>query len=212
MNIWQKIGLVALTSLASLTYAQVTPEVAALQQHWAEVNYLTSGKSQVEAFSTLIEDARQVTKQQQNNAEAWIWSGIIKSSYAGAKGGLGALSSAKGAKADFEMAMKLDANALNGSAYTSLGVLYLNVPGWPVGFGDDDKGVELLKKGLEISPDGIDSNYFYAQHLLNEKDYAGAESFLRKALQAPPRAGREIADKGRRDDIEKLQQQIEAAH
>lgn len=211
MNIWQRTGIVVLTSVTSLALAQVTPEVETLQAHWAEVNYLTSGKSQIEAFSTLIEDARVVTEKQHNSAEAWIWSGIIKSSYAGAKGGLGALSSAKSARTDFETAMKLDAKALDGSAYTSLGVLYLNVPGWPVGFGDNDKGVELLEQGLEISPNGIDSNYFYAQHLFDVKDYAGAENFLHKALQASPRLGREIADKGRREDIKKLQQQITEA-
>ena len=38
--------------------AEMTPEVEALQQRWAEVNYMTKGETQVEAFTTLIEDAR----------------------------------------------------------------------------------------------------------------------------------------------------------
>ena len=45
---------------------------------------------------------------------------------------LGALGLAKQARADFEQAIKLDPTALDGSAYTSLGVLYYSVPGWPV--------------------------------------------------------------------------------
>ncbi len=192
-------------------YAEMTPEVEVLQQRWAEVNYMTQGETQVEAFSTLIEDARRVTEAQQDSAEAWIWSGIIKSSYAGAKGGLGALSSAKAAKEDLETAMELDADAMQGSAYTSLGVLYLSVPGWPVGFGDEEKGEELLLKGLEIAPDGIDANYFYADHLFKAEKYEDAQRYLMRALNAPSRPGRELADQGRRGEIERMLQQIEDA-
>ena len=71
------------------------------------------------------------------------------SSLAGEKGGMGALSLVKQARADFEAALKLDPRALDGAAYTSLGALYYQVPGWPLGFGDDDQARQMLKKGLE---------------------------------------------------------------
>jgi len=189
--------------------AEMAAEVTALQQRWAEVNYLLKGKSQIEAFNTLIGDARKVTDANGPSAEAWIWSGIIRSSYAGAKGGLGALSAAKAAKADLEKGMAIDADALDGSAYTSLGVLYLNVPGWPVGFGDEEKGVEYLKKGLELSPSGIDSNYFYAEYLFKEEVYAESARYLNRALNALSRPGRELADQGRQGEIEAMLQEIE---
>ncbi len=210
-NLIVVLGFLSSLLAASVLHADMNQDVIALQQRWAEVNYLIKGKSQVEAFSTLIEDARKVTEAQSNSAEAWIWSGIIRSSYAGAKGGLGALSSAKAAKADLEKGMELDADALDGSAYTSLGVLYLNVPGWPVGFGDEEKGVELLKKGLELSPDGIDSNYFYAEYLFKQDAYTEAERYLNRALNAPSRPGRELADEGRHGEIEAMLQEIDGA-
>jgi tetratricopeptide (TPR) repeat protein len=210
-NLIVVLGFLSSLLAASVLHADMNQDVIALQQRWAEVNYLLKGKSQVEAFSTLIEDARKVTEAQSNSAEAWIWSGIIRSSYAGAKGGLGALSSAKAAKADLEKGMELDADALDGSAYTSLGVLYLNVPGWPVGFGDEEKGVELLKKGLELSPDGIDSNYFYAEYLFKQDAYTEAERYLNRALNAPSRPGRELADEGRHGEIEAMLQEIDGA-
>ncbi len=206
------IGMVCCLGSAAMAHAQMTPEVTALQQRWAEVNYMLKGKPQVEAFNALIEDAHNVTQAQSANAEAWIWSGIIRSSYAGAKGGLGALSAAKAAKADLEQAMTLNADAMDGSAYTSLGVLFLNVPGWPVGFGDEEKGVELLKKGLELSPDGIDSNYFYAEYLFKHEAYDEATRYLNRAMNAPSRPGRELADQGRRGEIEHMLQEIEAPH
>ncbi|MDA1382172.1 hypothetical protein PCI56_27515 [Plesiomonas shigelloides subsp. oncorhynchi] len=52
----------------------------------------------------------------------------------------------KEAKASLEKALKQNPNALDGSAYTSLGSLYYKVPGWPVGFGDDEQAERLLKK------------------------------------------------------------------
>ncbi|MGJ8689680.1 MAG: tetratricopeptide repeat protein [Gammaproteobacteria bacterium] len=189
--------------------AELTPEVLDLQQRWAEVNYRLKDKNQIEAFNTLIEDARVITQAQAETAEAWLWSGIIRSSYAGAKGGLGALSAAKAAKVDLEKALELDPGVLEGAAYTSLGVLYLNVPGWPIAFGDDDVGVQLLKKGLEISPTGIDSNYFYAQYLYNEGELVEAQRYLLRALSADARLGRELADEGRRREIDEMLREVE---
>ena len=75
------------------------------------------------------------------------------------------------------------------------------MPGWPIGFGDDDKARELLTRALEINPDGIDSNYFYADFLLDQGDEDGARRYFEKALQAPARPQRPLADRGRRDEI-----------
>jgi Tfp pilus assembly protein PilF len=93
---------------------------------------------------------------------------------------------------------------LDGSAYTSLGTLYAQVPGFPVGFGDDDKARKLLLKALELNPHGIDPNCFYADFLYREGQYAEALEYLGRAAQAPPRPGRESADKGRRAEIDAL--------
>jgi len=167
------------------------------------------GGSQKVGFAALVAQADQKVAAHPQSAELYIWRGIIKSTYAGVKGGLGALKYAKAAKADLEKALELDAEALKGSAYTSLGTLYFNVPGWPVGFGDDDKAEQLLKKALSINPDGIDPNYFYGDYLRSEKRYAEAKFYMEKALQAKPRAGRELADEGRRKEIQKALLNIE---
>jgi len=203
------VSILAYFCVLSPAHAELTPEVLDLQQRWGEVNYRLKDKSQIEAFNTLIEDARVITQAQADKAEAWLWSGIIRSSYAGVKGGLGALSAAKAAKADLEKALELDPDVLEGAAYTSLGVLYLNVPGWPIAFGDDEVGVQLLKKGLEISPAGIDSNYFYAQYLYNEGELVEAQRYLLRALSAEARLGRELADQGRRREIDEMLREVE---
>ena len=177
-------------------------EVRQLQKRWAEVNYQLEGKTQLTAFEELVAQADRVTQSNAESAAAWIWSGIIKSSFAGAKGGFGAMKLAKASRADLEKAMEIDSSALQGSAYTSLGTLYFKVPGWPVGFGDDDKAEELLKKALVVNPDGIDPNYFYGDYLLEQKRYAEAEQALVRAQQAPARPERPLADAGRQEEIQ----------
>ncbi|MEJ8567792.1 tetratricopeptide repeat protein [Elongatibacter sediminis] len=181
--------------------AQLDPDVQRLQKRWAEINYQLAGKTQETAFKSLVEEAEQVTQAHPDQAEAWIWSGIIKSTYAGAKGGLGALKYAKASRKELEHALDLDSDALQGSAYTSLGTLYYSVPGWPVGFGNDEKAESLLLKALDINPDGIDSNYFYGSFLLDQKRYEEARKFLMQARSAAPRPDRPIADAGRQEEI-----------
>jgi len=185
--------------------AAFNAELLSIQQAWAKVNYETpAGDARAQAFDQLEKRAEQFVQQHPGRAEALIWEAIIESSYAGAKGGLGALGLAKEARGNLEAAMKINPAALDGSAYTSLGTLYYKVPGFPVGFGDHDKARKLLKKALEINPNGIDPNYFYAEFLYEEGEYAQALPYLDKAAKAPPRPGRESADKGRRAEIAAL--------
>ncbi|MEB0040021.1 MULTISPECIES: hypothetical protein [unclassified Pseudomonas] len=178
--------------------------LVAIQQDWARIQYELPQEQRVAAFEALSTQALAFVEDRPNTAEAWIWSGIVTSSWAGAQGGLGALSKAKQAKTDLEKALSLDPNALQGSAYTSLAALYDRVPGWPIGFGDSDKAQQLLEQGLLLNPGGIDTLYFWGDHLFRQGHYAQARDALNKALQAPRRPGREQADAGRKKEIQLL--------
>ncbi len=196
----QLIYLVLL--LPAMVFAQSTDDIVSeLQKNWAIANYEMTGDAQIEAYETLIEKADAAVANNSGSAEILVWNGIIKSAYAGVKGGLGALSYAKDARKSLEASLKIDDHALNGSAYASLGTLYSKVPGWPVGFGSDKKAVQFLQKALAINPDGIDPNYFYADYLRDNKDYESAEKYLLKAQEAAPRADRPVADTGRQQEI-----------
>lgn len=188
--------------LPGVVFAESVDEaVSQLQHDWAVANYEMSGKEQQAAYESLIERSELAVKQHTSSAELLVWNGIIKSSFAGVKGGVGALSYAKQAKKSLEAAMRISDQVLQGSAYTSLGTLYFKVPGWPLGFGNNEKAEQLLTKALEINPDGIDSNYFYADYLLDQKDFENAERYFLKAQHAAPRADRPIADAGRQREI-----------
>ena len=183
--------------LTVFTLTSQAADIAPLQQRWAEIQYQLPDKEKPAAFEALAAEAEQVSQNEPDSAPALIWHGIILSSWAGAEGGLGALGKVKQAKAELEKALAIDPEALNGSAYTSLGALYYQVPGWPIGFGDDDQAEALLKRALELNPDGIDSNFFWADYLLDQNRYAEAKAALLKAQAAAPRPERPLADQGR---------------
>ncbi len=208
MNKLLSLSLLLTLLPSTIVLADIENDLVHLQERWAEVNYQLESNLQESAFEQLIAEAESVTTEYPDSAEAWIWSGIIKSTYAGVKGGLVALSMAKAAKADLEQAIAINPDALDGSAYNTLGTLYFSVPGWPIGFGDDDYAGELISMALALNPDGIDPNYFYASYLVSERRYAEAREYLLKAQQAPPRPGREVADAGRQMEINELLAEI----
>jgi len=211
-SLYKYIGALLLL-LSAQSFAENSPafdlQLLKIQQQWANINYSLQGKEQDTQFQLLIKNAQQFSAAYPGRAEAWIWQGISQSSYAGAKGGLGALSLAKEAKKSLEKALKLNDGALEGSAYTSLGTLYHKVPGWPLGFGSDKQAKILLEKALRINPNGIDPNYFYGAFLYDEGDYKQAKKVLLQAQKAPRRDNRPLADEARQKEIAQLLAQVD---
>jgi tetratricopeptide (TPR) repeat protein len=201
-----RLGLLALgLALPLLGYAApVDDAVAELQRDWEVIRYQTPAAERVKRFETLAEKAHQVSVAHAGRSEPLVWEGIIVSSLAGEKGGLGALGLVKQAKALYEQAIAIDGQVLDGSAYGSLGVLYYKVPGWPIAFGSKAKAEDMLKKALALNPAGIDPNFFYGEFLIENERTAEGISHLERALQAPARPGRPLADAGRREEVRAL--------
>ena len=179
-------------------------DVASLAQSWDEITYQHDPAAREQALNALTERAHAEVTAAPDDAALLIWYGIIVSSYAGEKGGLGALGLCKEARASLELAIDRDPTALNGSAFTSLGTLYYKVPGWPIGFGSDKKAREYLSKALDLNPTGIDPNYFMGDFLITQGEYGRAKAYLTTALDAPDRPGRSVGDAGRRGEVRAL--------
>jgi tetratricopeptide (TPR) repeat protein len=208
------IVLTALAAVAlcigTLAAAQANPTVATVQSHWAEANYSTEGKQRKQAFESLTAEADQLVASAPDSAEAHVWAGIVYSTYAGEVSMFSAGKQVKRARAELEAALKLDPAAMKGSAYTSLGALLYQIPGF---MGGDTKLAEqMLKKGLELDPDGIDANYFYASFLIDQKRYDEAVTYLQKAAAAPDRPQRPLADRGRRAEIATALTELQKKH
>ena len=61
---------------------------------------------------------------------------------------------------------------------------------------------------MSLNPNGIDSNFFYADFLIDKGEFEEAKAYLNKARKAPGRPGREDADQGRRIEILQLIEKI----
>ncbi len=192
--------LLGLTVPAGADDSALEQGIQGLQSDWALARYRTPEAEQDAAFAALTRDAEALSAACPQRAEPLIWQAIIESTHAGVVGGFDALSKVKHARALLEQAERLDASALKGSIYTSLGSLYYQVPGWPLGFGDDEQAEALLQKALELNPEGMDPNYFYGDFLRDQGRYQEAARYLQKSLDAPPRPNRPLADAGRRDE------------
>ncbi|MAF17072.1 MAG: hypothetical protein CMG93_14020 [Marinomonas sp.] len=190
------------TLTATASFAAST-ELQEVQTSWAECQYHTPDKElKQQCLNEVIQKNSDYLAQQPNDPELTVWLAINKSSLAGAKGGLGALSLVKEAKELLESVIDRAPQTLEGSAYTSLGSLYYQVPGWPIGFGNDKEAEKMLKKALEINPNGIDPNYFYADFLAQDGRKEEAKQYFNRALQAPQRPDRPLADEGRKMEIQ----------
>ena len=203
--------LIALLFAANTAFAETTPldvSIEKLQHAWAKANYQTPEKEREAAFKKLVEDAHQVTAANPGRAEPLIWEGIITSTLAKYQGIFSAGGTAKAARDLLLAAEKIDPNALEGSALTSLGSLYYKVPRFG-SFGDHDKARDYLERSLKVNPNGIDQNFFYAEFLLERGENTKALEYFKKALNAPARPGREDADTGRKEEIQTYLKMLE---
>ena len=115
-------GLLASAALSLSAFAapaELDQGISALQNDWAVIQYQTPAKQREARFEALSQQAHALTARYATRAEPHIWEGIILSSWAGAKGGLGALGLAKQAKAEYETAIQIDSKARSSSPWRS---------------------------------------------------------------------------------------------
>ncbi len=208
----QPVAVVAPALPAITNDAKLDEQIRKLQTRWAEIKYRSAEAVQEAEMKMLAVNAQQLVDAYPAYAEPKIWAAIILSTQAGFNGGLGSLGLIDDAKTLLESAQAINPNALDGSIYTSLGSLYYKAPAWPVSFGSNDKARAYLEQARALNPTGIDANYFYGDFLIEQGEYANAITVLKQALQAPARMGRELADEGRRkeiqDDIKKAEAEL----
>lgn len=196
------VAMIPIAGQAATTDPQILDGVSHLQSEWARIKYdMTDKDQQITAIHKLEADGDQLLVRFPESPELQIWQGIVLSTDAGIDRGISALGKVRDARALFEQAIATDPTTLDGSAYTSLGSLYYQVPGWPLAFGSDTKAEEFLKKALALNPNGIDPNFFYADFLMQQDRFSEARTYFEKALNAPDRPSRPRADAGRRAEI-----------
>ncbi len=180
-------------------------DVTRVRSEWEKLKFtMREGKKQTELMNQLGEVADQLPAKYPNNAEAYIWDGIITSERASMASAFSAMGLARQARDLLEKAYALDPKALDAGAPTSLAVLYYRVPGFPIGFGDVKKARALLEEATKTAPQSLDAQYFYGDFLVEQREYGHARQVLEAALTIPQNPNRPLWDSNRRLVIQHL--------
>jgi tetratricopeptide (TPR) repeat protein len=174
-----------------------------IEDRWAEIRYEMKGeRERLAAGRELLRQAQAVAAAHPGRAEPLVWHALALLVEAKIRGDVSALGLAKDARRLLEQAEGLDPQALGGMIQTSLGMMYYEMPGWPLGFGDKRRAAQYLIRALEIDPHSMDNNYFYGDYFVMTGKGGEAVPYLERALAAPVRPGHERADTGRKADIQ----------
>lgn len=194
----------ALLSFAAPAHAvTLEQELNAMQNEWARIKYAVNDKQRkLTDIEKLGTKAAAVTKQFPKSTEAKIWEAIILATDANITKGIAALPKVEKAKALLEESLKMNPRAMDGAAHMTLGSLYFQVPGWPVGFGSDKLAEDHFQKALAISPGNLDINYWYGEFMLDQGRPEEAIKYFQKADSAPIRNNRRVADEGRKREVQ----------
>ena len=194
--------------LSPLSASAFEDEIFSLKTRWEHTVTALPANERERTLKALAGEAEQLAEQYRDEADVLVWQGIILASYARERGGLGALGTAGDAREALEKAIDIDPQGLNGSAYVTLGALYDRVPGRPLGFGNSDTAERMFQRALEIRPDGIDVNYYYAAFLKEEGNEQAAREHAQRAINGTARDNRKVSDEALRRDAEALLNQL----
>ena len=197
--------LTTFVALLLLTFQCVaddlTRSLQTIETEWASIYYELPKNQQEAAYDALLAKANQLSTQFPNTTEPLFWQAIIIATRAEQQDGFTALQAIHKSRDLLQLAIKINPETANGSAYVTLATLYYMVPKWPIAFGDTEKAEQLFQAALKINPNGIDTNYFYGDFLLAHNQPTEAQKYFEKALSAPSREEQLFADNKLKDEV-----------
>jgi Tfp pilus assembly protein PilF len=197
----KKTTFVALLLLSSQCFAEnLEDSLKSIESDWASIYYNTPKQKRGPEYCRLLDKTINLSRQHPKNAEPIIWEAIVKATNADHQDAVSALNAIHEARDLLLKAIEINPQAMNGSAYVTLGTLYYMAPKWPIGFGDEATAEKLLQTALMINPNGIDSNYFYGDFLLSNNRLNEAEKYFKRAITVPARAEQLYADNRLKED------------
>jgi tetratricopeptide (TPR) repeat protein len=201
----------ALAGAAGAQDGRFQADVDGLAKAWAHVNYeIKDPHAEAAEAQRLAAQADALARRNPDRAEPLAWEALILLSEADARHNMRSLELCRTARHLLERAARINPDAIGpGVIYANLGALYAQVPGFPLGFGDQGKARAYFEKAVAANPTGLDANYFYGDFLYRQGDRARAIQVLERAENAPARPGRELADRGRKWEASELLVRIE---
>lgn len=176
-------------------------DIQQVKDEWETTFYSLPEEQQEPLLKTLSMKADSLIQQYPELAEPYVVAALVQCSLAANEGGFSALGRVKKAKAYIQQALNKNPLAMDGSAYVILGNLYYRLPGWPISFGDNKIARSYLEIAVHLFPDGLDTNYFYGDFLLDEGDPQAALPYLEKADKAPIREKSKLSDMKLKEEL-----------
>jgi len=158
--------------------------VSKIEASWANTSETKPTTERENAFLSLVNDISDVVIAFPDQAEPLIIKSTILLTMAKDASSFVALGLVNQAKTLLDKAIQIDPKAREGSALVTMGVIYHKTPGWPIAFGDDQEAENYLLRALQVNPNGVSSNYYYAALLLEQGNEEQAASHLTKAVNA----------------------------
>ena len=195
----RRLVLLAVLLAAPLRAAEpLAAAVARLETGWARANYEAKGPAATSALDAVIAEASALARANPQAAEPLVWQGVATVAKAGVAGGLAGYRLVLDARRILETAERTDARAAGGLGLSQLGILYYQVPGPPIAFGNRKLARSYLDRALGVDPTSLAANLAMGDFLVEGGKFAEAEPFLLRALAAPPRPAQPVAERGRR--------------
>lgn len=185
--------------------------LARIESGWAEANF-GSGEpaGKLAAIDRLLAATAELERAHPGRAEPIVWRGVLMTTRAGIVRGLAGYRLVQAARRELERAEAIAPGAAGGLGLMQLGVLYAQVPGPPIAFGDRRRARDLLLRALAIDPAGLAPNLALGMFYADGKRFAEARPRLEAALRAPVRADQPVADRGRRAEAAALLRTVRA--
>jgi tetratricopeptide (TPR) repeat protein len=109
----------------------------------------------------------------------------------------------------FDRAVKLDPDFNGGEALRGLGMLLVKSPAWPIGVGDPDEGIKVLKKVVEAHPEHPANHLYLAEALVATEQYEEAAVPMAKTLELLSSGTWGVPGQVWKNQIERLREKID---
>ena len=169
----------------NISGAQNYDKLDYLQSQWTIIKQMEPSHNKQSKLNNLTMTASQMVLNNPGNPNYLHWEAQVYLLQIENSNKFKSISYAKHARNSLLEAIKLSQGKLKGNIYSTLGYLYLVSPKLSLSLKSKSKEQYYLLKGLQLNPDGLQSNYYYALYLLNKGHGSEiAQEYLIKALNA----------------------------
>ena len=167
--------------VSPVVLAQADDRFTELTEAYADalVN-IPEGDALEQRLEDLLELAQQFRRDNQSPESIYL-EARLTAGYATTQSVLRMPGLARKAKNEMELALETDPDLLDGAVTAYLGYLYMAVPGWPLSFGSEKKGTQLLEEAMSLGESDLGVNYFYAYKYLPTESWTDMLEQLEKA-------------------------------